>query len=1007
MHYPNNGRRYGDREEEEEEIDDSNRRRNGGKRGEPRTHSRSTNNRNNNPSGGRRHNKSAGTYSTQTSSSVGSASISGKPPNSSRNSRPSSRNGRSHASSMPAMGGTTSLYDDSMPLEGRKMRTNKRRPKGNLRGDQHARSATTPAANNRPSRKIRDRLTMSTNDAFVARDYDGIMADQDRIERKIRAYNGANNNNNGTSSTGNNRGRIHNMDPQERIAVDQERIERKIRAFTNNQPPQRTAYNHINPKVDQERIERKIREFTGKNNNNKNNKNREQQMAARADQDRIERKIRAYNDRNNGGNSEQEMAARARRQQSKEMEKIANDQEGMGIDKDRKRPKFVTEMSTRSRNNIQGKIERTTNAIVSHRQARDNATPDIRPDLEPQPVSANPISMDRPSLGRRGLQRTSSLMGASARFASTKFLPTLEGLDEEERETRRKKNKRCVWAIVAIGTLLIAGGIAGAVLPTVLRKDEVIVEELEIPVEVPVEIPVEVPVFVGKSCSAEGSTEGGNSSSVALPIQRGRRRLSMFDDDEAWGDDEGGLRLRQRRLRLPSKRDLGKDEGGLRALQSLANATDESAQSPTNQEQPNKPTSYPTMGGNKKFFKGLAWYDRNANGKRENKMTALGEDLEGEDVEYDYAVGGVEVRLVPCDEYTERSEFSEGDISKWNPTAKTGGYDGAGSPWLVPRRGRDLNGRFDIFVPELDTYYFVHVTAPEGFLLTSGVCNDDVFGWDCEYKNAVAALSRSAESERPDIAIGVRTGRSPKCTKGGSKKAPLYFGVMRESDNKVLSTIVALVLKFDEGDLLEGGEEAAAIGTVTAVVLASELEQRFAMDGTMELNSVESRDVFLLKNEDANVAGNEISVVMDVKALIPNFDTNDVTRRLQDFDSGIDSTAFNDIIQDSINRDSAKIERNLKDFNLRCREQQSSGLTAEDGDVFSTVCSENLVLPDYFETSLTEIEAKSVSEVDSLKCEVESRRLESIETTSSSTPVQVAYFVYCLVLMLGIMFMSI
>jgi len=526
-------------------------------------------------------------------------------------------------------------------------------------------------------------------------------------------------------------------------------------------------------------------------------------------------------------------------------------------------------------------------------------------------------------------------------------------------------------------------------LPTVLRKDEVIVE------------------VMGKSCSAEGSTEGGNSSSVALPIQRGRRRLSMFDDDdEAWGDDEGGLRLRQRRLRLLSKRDLGKDEGGLRALQSLANATDESAQSPTNQEQPNKPTSYPTMGGNKKFFKGLAWYDRNANGKRESKMSALGEDLEGEDVEYDYAVGGVEVRLVPCDEYTERSEFSEDDIIKWFPEV-TGGYDGAGSPWLVPRRGSDTNGRFDIYVQELDTYYFLHVTAPEGFLLTSGVCNDDVFGWDCEYKNAVAALSRSAESDRPDIDIGVRTGRSPKCTQGGSKKAPLYFGVMRESDNKVLRTMVALVLKFDGGDLLEGGKEAAAIGTVTAAVLASELEQRFAMDGTMELNSVDSRDVFLLKDEDANVAGNEISVVMDVKALIPNFDTNDVTRRLRDFDSGIDSTAFNNIIQDSINRDSAKIERNLKDFNLRCREHQSSGLKAEDGDVFSTVCSENLVLPDYFETSLTEVEVKSVSEVDNLKCKVESRRLESIETTSSSTPVQVAYFVYCLVLMLGIMFLSI
>jgi len=442
---------------------------------------------------------------------------------------------------------------------------------------------------------------------------------------------------------------------------------------------------------------------------------------------------------------------------------------------------------------------------------------------------------------------------------------------------------------------------------------------------------------------------------------------------------------------------LGEYEGG-RALQSLATAT-------------NEPTQSPTMGGQKKIIKGMAWYDRNANGKRESKMTALGEDLEGEDVEYDYAVGGVEARLVPCDEDTGRPLVSEDEFSKWNPEV-TDGYEGPGSPWLVPRRGRDRNGRFDIFVPDIDSYYYVHVTAPEGFLLTSGVCNDDVFGWECKYKypkSAAFADSRSAESDndRPDIDIGVRTGRSPECNQGGSKHAPLYFGVMRESDNKVLRTLVGLVLKFDGGKLLEEGEEAAAIGAVTAGVLASKLEARLAMNGTMELNSIDSRDIFLLKNGDANVAGNDISVVMDIKALIPNFNSTDTTRRLRDIDSGIDSTTFDNIVQDSINRDSSKIERNLREFNLKCRELKSKGLKVEDGDVFSTVCSDDLVLPDYFETSLTEIEVKSVSEVDGLKCEVGSRRLESVETTSSSTLGQVPSIVYCLVLMLGIIFMSI
>ena len=70
--------------------------------------------------------------------------------------------------------------------------------------------------------------------------------------------------------------------------------------------------------------------------------------------------------------------------------------------------------------------------------------------------------------------------------------------------------------------------------------------------------------------------------------------------------------------------------------------------------QPIKPTSYPTMGEIKRLNQGLAWYDKNANGKRESRMAALGEDLMGEYVEYDYAVGGVEARLVPCDEDTGR-----------------------------------------------------------------------------------------------------------------------------------------------------------------------------------------------------------------------------------------------------------------------------------------------------------------------------------------------------------------
>jgi len=54
------------------------------------------------------------------------------------------------------------------------------------------------------------------------------------------------------------------------------------------------------------------------------------------------------------------------------------------------------------------------------------------------------------------------------------------------------------------------------------------------------------------------------------------------------------------------------------------------------------------------FSRGWRGTNRNANRERESKVTAFGNDLEGEEVEYDYIVGGVEVRSVPCDEYSGR-----------------------------------------------------------------------------------------------------------------------------------------------------------------------------------------------------------------------------------------------------------------------------------------------------------------------------------------------------------------
>merc|ERR1712080_373987 len=135
-------------------------------------------------------------------------------------------------------------------------------------------------------------------------------------------------------------------------------------------------------------------------------------------------------------------------------------------------------------------------------------------------------------------------------------------------------------------------------------------------------------------------------------------------------------------------------------------------------------------------------------------------------------------------------------------------------------------------------------------------------------------------------------------------------------------------------------------------------------------------------------------------------------RNLEESNFGHIATDFDFIVQDSINRDAPKIQRGLTEYNSNCQNQTSKvkedgmkqedfgavastsgvarpGLDRLEGEVFSTACSDELVLPPYIESSLLEIAVQKVEEVDDLKCETESRRkLEYMETSSSSTHVK-------------------
>jgi hypothetical protein len=227
------------------------------------------------------------------------------------------------------------------------------------------------------------------------------------------------------------------------------------------------------------------------------------------------------------------------------------------------------------------------------------------------------------------------------------------------------------------------------------------------------------------------------------------------------------------------------------------------------------------------------------------------------------------------------------------------------------------------------------------------------------------------------------------------------MGVMQIGDSTPLSTNVAILLNFDgsssgrrhlEGMLsratkvstpqeeAESGykryllstDDKAAIGTVTAEVVAGNLDKRLDANG-VQLDAVIPDDVMLGMKEDGT--NNELAVAMQIHGHYnppPDLD-------------------FDYIVQDSINADTDNIRRSLRDYNEACRDQTSKvmneGFSVEDfaeihtmngalqnrvkgknspkpmGGVFRQSCAEAKFLPSYFETSLKELKARKVSEV--------------------------------------------
>ena len=249
-------------------------------------------------------------------------------------------------------------------------------------------------------------------------------------------------------------------------------------------------------------------------------------------------------------------------------------------------------------------------------------------------------------------------------------------------------------------------------------------------------------------------------------------------------------------------------------------------------------------------------------------------------------------------------------------------------------------------------------------------------------------------------------GRSRECIyvdRTGNVTGTINLGVMQIGDSIPLSTNVALKLTFDDGSsegrrhleelisratkVSTAQEEKAsgyrryllsqrdrlAIGSVTSEVVAGNLDERLEQNG-VELDAVIADDV-IFQEKMVDGSNDELAVAMQVHGHYsppPELD-------------------FDFIVQDSINRDTDKIRRTLREYNGLCRDQNSKiieeGFQVEDfavihsmngalmnrvkgknspkprGEVFRQSCAESKVLPSYFETSLKELKARDVAEV--------------------------------------------
>jgi len=448
--------------------------------------------------------------------------------------------------------------------------------------------------------------------------------------------------------------------------------------------------------------------------------------------------------------------------------------------------------------------------------------------------------------------------------------------------------------------------------------------------------------------------------------------------------------------------DANGDQGGQGWTASVAPTTSPTDQ-PASVAPTWSPTPHPSIGGRQWSIRGVAWYDRNANGIRDSNVAVDGMDG---DVEFSQGLGGVFLRLVQCDPETGRAVVaSDGENLRSAAATRTQGIDAQGRARIGSMA--DGNGKFDIHLVQgeaLDRHYYIQAEVPSNaetpYFFTAGICHDDVPGWACDYPGAPAV----AVAADVVVDVGISKGRSPGCVyvdNAGDVSDLVHFGVARQGDVREAAATFALVLEFADivpdrrrlGGILgrarvldgeDGGprgvtrylladRDKLAIGTVTAEVLAGNLDARLAASG-IALDSVNPKEVIFSQTGDGagpDAEGGQLAVAMEIRGHYsppPELD-------------------FEYVVEDSINRDTTKIRRDLRQFNDNCRSQtlktRQGGMGEDDfnavvstsgakrgqkkdldemDNVYSTACGAELLVPDYFETSLKEVGARDAKD---------------------------------------------